>query len=233
MDEPDLERLLRVAPDRFDSIELTAEWNYNPRLGQIASREILGVPSADPLEPDGWWRWSLHLWGQQPCSYRVIERRRTDPGVEVTLEQAANADQRWFDARTEAALPPDVLEVLRQPRPCEGFESQLPPQLSELLDPSSLWDILDGAEATFSITISEDSFLGRDTYLLDVSYEEVEGDLWGDVLDTADRHTIWIDKQTSIMLKVACWFQGEEFSITEITHLSFDPVDPSIFQPPS
>ena len=156
-----------------------------------------------------------------------------EPDVDVTLEQAANADQRWFDAGTETALPPDVLEVLHEPGPCEGFEAALSPPLSELLDPSQLWDILDGVEATFSITIGEDTLLGRDTHLLDVSYEEVEPNLWGDVLHTADRHMIWLDKQTSIMLKIGCWFQGEEFSVMEITQLSFDPLDPSVFSPPS
>jgi hypothetical protein len=232
MEPAALKRLLDLEPDRLTSIELTARSTWLDPLTQQASYHIL-VPNREiPEIPDGISRYWWHLWAQLPCSYQQVEHRGplADWTNEVTLVAGRNETEAWASWAPDPPGP-GLPDFGQGPLRCEGFMEEINPTLRGLLD-TDLWDILDGVEATYSLSSSEGRVLGRQAVLLDIDYEEVEPNLWGKVLLPAERHTIWVDKETSILLRVGSWFEGKEFCVTEVTSLSLEPIDPGVFRPP-
>ena len=115
------------------------------------------------------------------------------------------------------------------------FTSVVHPTVGELIDPSFLWSIPEGATRDPALEVTAKSErLGREAWRarVDVQDWDTRSGL-GENLLMADDYELIVDAATGVILRTACLLDGTEFAVTEVRTISFDePMDRSLFEPP-
>lgn len=145
-----LESLLRGAANRFRDVRLTARHRYD-RAGQYrmaakfptnpAASFLLRDPNRSTSDVgENVWK----VWLSRPHRYRVEQYR---PPSTLSAVSAADEGRSWFyypDERSGNVRPRDLCDFREEERLFAEFTRWLHPEVSELLDPSFLWDIGEG-----------------------------------------------------------------------------------------
>lgn len=238
----DLEALLRGAADRFRHVRLTARHRYD-RSGQYKmAAKFPANPAAafllrDPNRaPDQVGEHIWKVWMSRPHRYRVEQYR---PPSTLSAVSAADEVRSWFyfpDDRSGSIRPRDLYDIRTNERVFAEFTRWLHPEVSELLDPSFLWDVGEGVMDTPRLEpIGSRNHHGRPAILVRLTVGDWDTrEEFGETLWMADDYELLVDEATGIILRAASRIEGEEYRVGEIEEIAFDePIDEALLEPPA
>jgi hypothetical protein len=241
MEDEQLKELMQSASSRYRTVRVAVSARLDRDAYRISLNRHLANPTAaavlsDPHSPlTGMWEWSWRVWVDQPYRWRQEEFR---PPGHLRGVSGGNEGQYWQyvpDANVRSVsewhdpgMDPDSAQTWH-------FTSVVHPTVSELIDPSFLWSIPEGATHDPVLEFKARSErLGREAWNVRVVVRD-----WhtrsglGETLLIADDYELIVDVATGVILRAACLLDGVEFAVTEAKTITFDePMDRSLFEPP-
>ncbi|MGH2685428.1 MAG: hypothetical protein ACRDJP_08185 [Actinomycetota bacterium] len=247
MDAVELRAWMGSATARFRTIHMRTRHVLDTDAYRAGLARFRSNPWVRELIDDtDWSRWSgtreswYEAWWRKPADYR-FEHAFHGGGIEsisggdgrTTWQFTPDDDRLRVDEdRSEAVTafgePADVAEF--EPGTYDkSVGTMFWPQIGELIDPSELLFSIKELRVT-----GEGEVLGRRVHRAETTLDWSTLDaLYAENLPPADDHELLVDAQIGVLLRIASRFDGEEFSVAEVTHVAFDePLEGDLFRPP-
>jgi hypothetical protein len=246
MDAAELRTWMEGATSRFKTIHIRTRHvldtdRYHAGLARFRSNPwVRGL-----IEDTDWSRWNgtresrYEAWWRKPAEYRFEHpfhggrMESISGGDGRTSWQYLPDEDRLIEEldRSEGVIVHDSRGVteLEDGTYDKSVGTMFWPQIGELIDPSELlFSIKDLRRA------GESEALGRRVHRAETSLDwSTLDDLYAENLPPADDHELLVDAEIGVVLRIASRFDGEEFSVAEATHVTFDePLDDDLFRPP-
>jgi hypothetical protein len=241
MEHEQLRELMRSATSRYRTVRVAVSARLDRDAYRISLNRHVANPAAAAILGDphssltGTWEWNWRVWIDQPHRWRQEEFR---PPGHLSGVSGGNEKQHWQyvpEANVryvsdwhDPGLDPDSSQTWH-------FTNVVHPTVGELIDPSFLWSIPEGAALDPVVEATAKSErLGREAWTarVDVQDWDSRSEL-GENLLMADDYELIVDAATGVILRTACLLDGREFAVTEVRTISFDqPMDRSLFELP-
>jgi hypothetical protein len=240
-DSHSLREFISGAERRFTNVHLAVRQEidydrYRDMLSQLGSnpsaRAVL--PSLAPPRSPVATQW--RVWLSRPYRRKVDYFR---PPGRLTEMAGGDAEHYWqaFPARKTYYVTPEA-----GPLPAEeahdagqpAFWQWLPPAVTQMLDPSFIWEIPEGYEKDPEITpAGPTTALGREALSASLAVGDwgTRAVTWSEVLLPAERYELIADKATGVLLQARGLAGGQEVSKCTVESIVFGiAADPNIFR---